>query len=595
LTVSEKAFLFRSDLLLSFMLIPLGLCCLTYFLPKYVRLALSGIFALLAEVLLTVEAAAYSATRGFVTAKTMWVLTTWALNGHDSSIIWLPLMEEAGLVAWVVATGLFTAIAFASLRQPRRWVNYACLSIFGVGAAASALASVPRSPKLAWSPPLLDIAVHAASVDTDADDANMLARSLPELHQLYQKASHSPASSSSAFFGKAQGYNVLLFVLEAIPAQVFDPARDSLGDMPNVRRLRQHAFVSARHYTTFPVTNYAALSLFMSLYVKGAVGSAIGSREVELPGLVRSLRSAGYKTGFYGYVWKVSTERDDRMLLSLGFEKIVEPTINESLDRGGWTTFLGPVGYVENNDLQVLHSLRDDIHRWTAGRQKFAAAFFPEIGHDPWRELHGQKSSTANQRGHALAVYQDAWLGELIDELERDGALERTIIVVTSDHGLRWLPAPHQHVQFVSPGKLDDIVIHVPLLVYVPEVLKHPVTLEWPTSHIDIAPTILDLLGVPAGRELEEGTAIWNPGITKRRLFLSTDPFGAEGFFDSGSYYMRGASRTTLKSNSLHFEDRNTLAFDSEESVAVQQALAEQNGVQRALSLHLLDGQFRPR
>jgi hypothetical protein len=73
------------------------------------------------------------------------------------------------------------------------------------------------------------------------------------------------------------------------------------------------------------------------------------------------------------------------------------------------------------------------------------------------------------------------------------------------------------------------------------------------------------------------------------------DPFGADGFFDSGNYYMRNASRTTLKSDSLHFEDRNTLAFESEESVAVRQALAEQNGLQRALSLHLLDGHFRPR
>jgi arylsulfatase A-like enzyme len=568
---------------------------LTYFFPKYVRLALTATLALLAEILLTLEVAVHLATGGFVTAKTMWVVTTWVLNRHDDSIIWLPLMEEVGLVAWVVATGLFAAIAFALMRQPRRWANYACLSIFGIGAVASALASVPRSPKLAWSPPLLDIAVHAALVDTDADDTNMLARSVPELHQLYQKASHLPVSSSSAFFGKAQDYNVLLFVLEAIPAQVFDPARDSLEDMPNVRRLRQHAFVSAKHYTTFPATNYAALSLFTSLYIKGAVGSAIGNRPAELPGMVRSLRTAGYKTAFYGYVWKVESERDDRMLLSLGFEKIVEPTINESLDRGGWTTFVGPISYVENNDLQVLHSLRDDIHRWTAGRQKFAAAFFPEIGHDPWRELAGQKSISVKQRGHALAVYQDAWLGELIDELERDGALERTIIVITSDHGLRWLPAPHQHVQFVSPGRLDDIVVHVPLLVYVPEVLSHPVTLEWPTSHIDIAPTILDLLGVPAGRELEEGTAIWNPGITKRRLFLSMDPFGADGFFDSGNYYMRNASRTTLKSDSLHFEDRNTLAFESEESVAVRQALAEQNGLQRALSLHLLDGHFRPR
>jgi hypothetical protein len=84
-----------------------------------------------------------------------------------------------------------------------------------------------------------------------------------------------------------------LLVLESIPARVFDPALDELRDMPNARRLRQHAVLGARHYTTFAGTTQAEFALLASLYTKSEVGAAIGNRQVELPGMVRSLRRAG--------------------------------------------------------------------------------------------------------------------------------------------------------------------------------------------------------------------------------------------------------------------------------------------------------------
>ena len=206
--------------------------------------------------------------------------------------------------------------------------------------------------------------------------------SVPALVAAYQKASHVPAHAPSAFTGSAKNYNVILFVMEATTAQAFDPARDSLSDMPNVRRLREQSFLMARHYTSYPLTNAAAFSIFTSIYEKSPSGDLIGN-QVQVPGLVRSLRGAGYETGYFGYVWKISSQRDDRMLARLGFDKIVEPKIDAGLDWEGNSTFYGPVEYAEGHDLQALGSLREQIHDWTARRQMFAAAFFPEIGHDP--------------------------------------------------------------------------------------------------------------------------------------------------------------------------------------------------------------------
>jgi hypothetical protein len=597
LHVWEKTALFRDDVLLCGVLIPLILCGFTYLLPLRWRIALSALLALVMEVWLNLQVAVYNTTGSFTSAKSLWAAITWAISSHDTSVITASPSVKSEIAGWIAAVALTTVIAAIAMRKSVRWLNYACLLVFGMAAVASALASVPRVPPMPWSSSLLAEVTNAALLDSDGSgfvlghsnqDADMLARSTPELLHLYRETTHVPVSPPAAYIGKAQGYNVLLFVLEAIPAQVFDPATDSLRDMPNVRRLREHAFLSKSHYTTFPLTNFAAFSLFTSLYTKCSAGLAIGDRQVQLPEMMNSLRAAGYKTAFYGFVWKDPAQRDDRMLVSLGFEKIVEPDIDPSLDREGAATFFDPVSYVEGHDLQVLRSLRKDIHRWTTDHERFAAACFPEIGHDPWRELKGRETNSLEERGHALAVYQDAWLGELLDELKRDDALNNTIIVVTSDHGLRMLVAPrNQPVQLVSHGKLDDTVMHVPMLVYVPAVLEHPVTLDWPTSHLDVTPTILDLLGVGTGRELEQGAAIWDPRIANRRLFLSMDVFGATGFFDGGSYYMRNGANVVFKSSTLHFGDGDVLAFSGKEAADVRYNLAKQDSLQRALLEHL--------
>jgi arylsulfatase A-like enzyme len=594
LTVAEKFLLFRSDLLLGFVLVPIVLCGLTFFLPPYVRVALSAVLSFLAQIVMTMEAAVYGATKGFATAKTLWAVVAWAVTKHERNIIFMLPSEIAGFVTWVAAAAFCIALALACVRRARPRLNYACLVVFAAGAALTGLGWISRAPQMAWSPALLKMTVHAALVDTDADDANMRARGVDELNQLYRKDSHFPPASPSPFFARAQGENVLFFVLEATSARVFDPASDPLLDMPNARRLRQHAFIAAKHYTTFPGTSQAVFSFFTSLYTKAEVGAEIGDRQVVFPGMIRSLRAAGYLAAYYGYVWKVEKARDDRLLQGLGFDHFGEPDIDDAVDRGGWETFLGPTSYVDNNDRQALRKLRDDIRGWTARGQKFAAAFFPEIAHDPWRELPGRKSASQYERGRALAVHQDAWLGELIAELERDGALDHTIIVVTADHGLRWSPAPEQHIQLASHGTLDDVTLRVPMLIYAPQILARPQYIDRPTSHLDMAPTILDLLGVRSGRELEEGTSILNPAVTQRRLFLWMDPYGATGFFEDGSYYMRTASGTILKSDSLHFEDKNTLPFDGAEARGARQVLAEQGALQNALLFHLLDRRGQP-
>jgi arylsulfatase A-like enzyme len=187
-----------------------------------------------------------------------------------------------------------------------------------------------------------------------------------------------------------------------------------------------------------------------------------------------------------------------------------------------------------------------------------------------------------------------AWLGELIDELQRDGALDNTIIVLTADHGMRFLAVQNgSGLPLLPHGKVRDVTMRVPMLMYVPGVLQKPDSINYPTSHIDITPTLLDLLGIPPGTDLEQGSSVFRPGIENRRLFLAMNFFGASGYYDQGSYYSCGPLGLVYKSTKLDFTDKDALRFDDKEAQNARAVMAEQDARQRIILSKVLNGEDR--
>ncbi len=85
----------------------------------------------------------------------------------------------------------------------------------------------------------------------------------------------------------------------------------------------------------------------------------------------------------------------------------------------------------------------------------------------------------------------DARLGTFIRELERRNVLSRTIIVVLSDHGEEF----YEHGGFDHGHSLYDEQLRVPLVFVVPG-MEGGRVVESQVSTIDVAPTLLSLLGI---------------------------------------------------------------------------------------------------
>ncbi|MGB3617268.1 MAG: sulfatase [Catalinimonas sp.] len=82
----------------------------------------------------------------------------------------------------------------------------------------------------------------------------------------------------------------------------------------------------------------------------------------------------------------------------------------------------------------------------------------------------------------------DAHLLRVLEHLEAIGELDNTVVVVTSDNGMSFPRAK---------ANAYDWGIHVPLAIRYPARFPAGRTVETPVSFVDLAPTLLELAGVP--------------------------------------------------------------------------------------------------
>jgi arylsulfatase A-like enzyme len=128
-----------------------------------------------------------------------------------------------------------------------------------------------------------------------------------------------------------------------------------------------------------------------------------------------------------------------------------------------------------------------------------------------------------NRHAYAGEVrYSDSELRRLFDGLDALGEANRTIVVVTSDHGeaFAW-----DH-GFVGHGRsLAEEILHVPLILHAPGLVPAGVRVPVVVSLVDLAPTILDLIGVAAPPSMQGVSLVpllhdpEAPGLSTRPIF----------------------------------------------------------------------------
>ena len=92
---------------------------------------------------------------------------------------------------------------------------------------------------------------------------------------------------------------------------------------------------------------------------------------------------------------------------------------------------------------------------------------------------------------YSMIAQVDEWVGKLLDELDRKGISDNTIVLFVSDHGE--MLGDHG---MSGKAKMYEGSAHIPLLIRIPGVIPAGTKVVTPVSHHDLFATILDYTGI---------------------------------------------------------------------------------------------------
>jgi Flp pilus assembly protein TadD len=195
------------------------------------------------------------------------------------------------------------------------------------------------------------------------------------------------------------------------------------------------------------------------------------------PTFATLLHEYGFRTGAFVSAFPL----DARFGLARGFD-----VYDDRIGGGEWhASFTMP----ERSGARTVA----EAVRWLGppgGRQSFAFVHLYEP-HFPYAppEPFASRFRDAPYQGEVAAA--DAALGLLLQPILNAGRAARTLVVLTSDHG----EALGEHGELTHGVFAYEATLHVPLVLWAPGLLP-PRVVDAPVRHVDVLPTVLDLLGV---------------------------------------------------------------------------------------------------
>jgi phosphoglycerol transferase MdoB-like AlkP superfamily enzyme len=188
---------------------------------------------------------------------------------------------------------------------------------------------------------------------------------------------------------------------------------------------------------------------------------------------------------------------------------------------------------------ETLGAIRNQIKRYAGGNQRFFLTYVPAAPHYPYDRVpeafHRFKPGEIGDFTPLYLnelLYMDWVMASIVDQLKESGVLDKTLVVITNDHGERTGEGggPIGHGWALTPE-----LANTPLIIMDPQ--KPGYHLNYTLgSQIDLLPTLLDLLKISVpSNQLYEGRSLYGPEAGDKRLvYLNT--YGEYGVLEDNQY-----------------------------------------------------------
>lgn len=263
----------------------------------------------------------------------------------------------------------------------------------------------------------------------------------------------------------------------------------SRATSPHIDSLMRRGVTFDQARVPEPLTAPSMVSFFTSLdpHQHGATRNGIPMRP-NLESWPKILQERGYKTAAFVGNW---TLRNEVSGLGEHFEDY-----EEVLSRKRWGLFLGEANANDLNE-DALDWLEEHLQSDDKDWPFFLWVHYVEP-HAPYRfhkefasRLGGVRGDDPSDRYDTEVAYVDKVVGDLLSDVAMRVPSEDLMVVFMSDHG----ESLGEHGYKGHGRHLYDVTLHIPMSITWPGKLE-PRTIDAPASSLDVAPTVLSLLGL---------------------------------------------------------------------------------------------------
>jgi len=273
--------------------------------------------------------------------------------------------------------------------------------------------------------------------------------------------------------------NVVFVTLDTLRADRLGCYGFSGIETPAIDGLARDGVLFEQVTATVPLTFPAHASIFTGRIpphhgVRDNGGFFLEDSETTL---AERLKEAGYVTGGFVAAWVL----ESRWGLSQGFDHY-----SDRFDLSQYKIL--SLGTVQKQGDEVM----SDALGWleTVKQRKFFAWVHLYDPHAPYEPPEPYKSRYPDQPYLGEVAYTDHVVGRLLGWLAGQGLMDRTLIVVTGDHG----ESLAEHGESTHGFFIYDSTTHVPLIIRTPWGLRGRSRTQ--VAQVDLMPTVLDLVGL---------------------------------------------------------------------------------------------------
>ncbi|HLA77529.1 MAG TPA: sulfatase [Vicinamibacteria bacterium] len=300
--------------------------------------------------------------------------------------------------------------------------------------------------------------------------------------------------------------NVVLITVDTLRADALSPYGGHAAGTPATERLAREGLLFENAFCPMPQTRPSHFSILTSKYPRDhGVLNNVTRLETEALTLPEALKAHGYRTAGFVSVKLLDSSSgaaqglDEFWAPQDGAASTADQTVPRAilfLEREGASAspfFL----WLHLFDPHMPYAPPDGFRRLSAeGAPELEAEFsWPRL-REMARKRSGELPPEVLAQGKRLyqgeVSFQDFWVGKLLEQLDQRGLTDRTLVVLTADHGECF----DHGVFFDHTDCLYEGALRVPLIFRFPGRVAPATRDARLVENIDIAPSILDLLGL---------------------------------------------------------------------------------------------------